>query len=143
MDFLPSGIIPILAIVYFIPSIVTSVRNHRQLGAIFRLNIFLGWTFVGWAAALIWAMDRDETKSTDAANRSPTCAAPIMDCFSEGSEPTGLTASPVPAARTAIAIAARDSILIAIVPPFVRRPERAFPFRTSRSRQKGRFRSRK
>ena len=60
--FLPSGLIPILAIVYFIPSIVASVRNHRQLGAIFRLNIFLGWTFVGWAAALIWAMDRDETK---------------------------------------------------------------------------------
>ena len=55
--FPPSGLIKILAIVYFIPSIVASVRNH-----IFRLNIFLGWTFIGWVAALIWAMDRDETK---------------------------------------------------------------------------------
>jgi hypothetical protein len=60
--FPPSGLILILAIVYFIPSIVASVCNHRQLGAIFRLNIFLGWTFIGWVAALIWAMDRDETK---------------------------------------------------------------------------------
>ena len=60
--FPPSGLILILAIVYLIPSIVASVRNHRQLGAIFRLNIFLGWTFIGWVAALIWAMDRDETK---------------------------------------------------------------------------------
>ena len=54
--FLPSVLILILA-VYFIPSIVASVRNHRQLGAIFRLNIFLGWTFVGWVAALIWAVE--------------------------------------------------------------------------------------
>jgi hypothetical protein len=58
--FLPSVLILILA-VYFIPSIVASVRNHRELGDIFRLNIFLGWTFVGWVAALIWAMERDET----------------------------------------------------------------------------------
>jgi hypothetical protein len=60
--FPPSGLILILAIVYFIPSIIASVRNHRQIGTIFRLNIFLGWTFIGWVAALIWAMDRDETK---------------------------------------------------------------------------------
>ena len=60
--FLPSGLILILAAVYFIPSIVASVLNHPQLGAIFRLNIFLGWTFIGWIAALIWAVDRDETK---------------------------------------------------------------------------------
>src|SRR5262249_42166506 len=38
-----------------------------------------------------------------------------VDCFSEGSEPTELTASPVPAARTAITIAARYSVLIAMV----------------------------
>jgi Superinfection immunity protein len=56
--FLPSGLILILAVIYFIPSIVASVRNHRQLAAIFRLNIFLGWTFIGWVAALIWAMER-------------------------------------------------------------------------------------
>ncbi len=59
--FLPSGLtglILILAVVYFIPSIVAAVRNHRELGAIFRLNISLGWTIVGWISALIWAMER-------------------------------------------------------------------------------------
>jgi hypothetical protein len=56
--FLPSGLILILAVVYFIPSIVAAVRNHRELGAIFRWNIFLGWTIVGWISALIWAMEK-------------------------------------------------------------------------------------
>ena len=53
-----NGLILILAVVYFIPSIVAAVRNHRELGAIFRLNISLGWTIVGWISALIWAMER-------------------------------------------------------------------------------------
>jgi len=55
--FLPSVLILILA-VYLIPSIIAAVRNHREVGAVFRLNLFLGWTFIGWLAALVWAMER-------------------------------------------------------------------------------------
>jgi len=40
-----------------------------------------------------------------------------MDCISGGSEPTEWTASPAPAATATIAIAARYSILMAMVPP--------------------------
>ena len=47
-----------------------------------------------------------------------------MDCFSGGSEPTEWTASPVPAATAAIAIAARYSILMAMVPPSAPRTNR-------------------
>ena len=52
-------------------------------------------------------------------------AAAGVGCFSDGSEPTEWTASPVPtAAKAAIAIAARYSILMAMVPPSAPRTNR-------------------
>ena len=42
---------------YFLPSIIG--RHKANAMAIFMLNIFLGWTFVGWVAALIWACTQD------------------------------------------------------------------------------------
>jgi hypothetical protein len=38
---------------YFIPSIVAGQRHHPQRMAIETLNLFLGWTFVGWVIALV------------------------------------------------------------------------------------------
>jgi hypothetical protein len=40
---------------YFVPTIIACYRNHARLPAIVALNIFLGWTFVGWIGALVWA----------------------------------------------------------------------------------------
>lgn len=40
--------------VYFLPSFVG--RHKRNSGAIVVLNLFLGWTLVGWVAALVWAL---------------------------------------------------------------------------------------
>lgn len=42
--------------VYFLPFIVASVRKHRQLAPILLTNLLLGWTVIGWIAALIWAV---------------------------------------------------------------------------------------
>src|SRR5438034_1161242 len=53
--------------------------------------------------------------STGSANSVANWVAAGVDCFSGGSEPTERTASPAPAAT--IAIAARYSILMAMVPP--------------------------
>ena len=39
---------------YFLPTIVG--RDKRNAGAIFTLNLLLGWTLVGWVVALVWAM---------------------------------------------------------------------------------------
>jgi len=39
---------------YFLPSIIA--RKTKYLNGILILNIFLGWTFLGWVAALIWAV---------------------------------------------------------------------------------------
>ncbi len=45
----------ILALIYLIPTVVASQRHHNNSGAIGALNIFLGWTFLGWVIALVWA----------------------------------------------------------------------------------------
>lgn len=43
-------------VIYFLPSIVAYNRNHNQYNPILLLNLFLGWTVIGWIAALIWAV---------------------------------------------------------------------------------------
>nr|WP_166308369.1 superinfection immunity protein [Bradyrhizobium sp. 2S1]MCK7672193.1 superinfection immunity protein [Bradyrhizobium sp. 2S1] len=44
----------ISAFLYFLPTYVAWRRAHHALLAIFITNLFLGWTFLGWVAALIW-----------------------------------------------------------------------------------------
>jgi hypothetical protein len=52
----------ILLVCYFIPAIVASCRRQNATGAIMVLNIFLGWTFIGWVIALVWASTNDLRK---------------------------------------------------------------------------------
>lgn len=40
---------------YLLPGIIASIRGHRQQPAIWLVDILLGWTFVGWIVALVWA----------------------------------------------------------------------------------------
>jgi len=42
-------------IIYFLPSIIAHRDGHKQAAAILVLNIFLGWTILGWIGALVWA----------------------------------------------------------------------------------------
>ena len=42
-------------VIYFVPTIVARLRHHHQRAAIFVLNLFLGWTLLGWVAALVWS----------------------------------------------------------------------------------------
>ena len=46
-------------IIYFIPLIVAHIRKHNNICAIAILNIVLGWTFLGWLAALLWSLNSD------------------------------------------------------------------------------------
>lgn len=45
----------VVLLLYFLPAIIASARRHNQRVAIFWLNLFLGWTFLGWIAAFVWA----------------------------------------------------------------------------------------
>lgn len=40
---------------YFLPAVVASQREHHNAGAIFVLNLLLGWTLLGWVVAMVWA----------------------------------------------------------------------------------------
>ena len=48
--------------VYFVPTIVASSRNVKHLAGIIVLNIFLGFTLLGWVGALIWAVSDEKLK---------------------------------------------------------------------------------
>ena len=48
---------------YLLPSIIAERRRHGDFPAILVLNILLGWTFIGWIFALVWAFcDKSGTK---------------------------------------------------------------------------------
>ncbi len=42
--------------IYAVPTIVAVLRGHRNVAAIVVINLFLGWTLVGWVGALVWAV---------------------------------------------------------------------------------------
>jgi hypothetical protein len=44
---------------YFLPSIIALARSKRDTLAIFLLNLFLGWSVIGWIVALVWAAKHD------------------------------------------------------------------------------------
>jgi Superinfection immunity protein len=51
--FLTIGVLGLLG--YLLPALVALWRQNRQWRAITVLNLLLGWTFVGWVVALVWA----------------------------------------------------------------------------------------
>lgn len=46
-------------LIYFLPTVVALVRHKRNTLSIFLLNLFLGWTLIGWIIALVWASTVD------------------------------------------------------------------------------------
>jgi RNA polymerase subunit RPABC4/transcription elongation factor Spt4 len=48
--------------IYFIPTIVASTRKVTNVGSVFVINLFLGWTLVGWAVALAMAVKTNMTQ---------------------------------------------------------------------------------
>lgn len=53
-------------VAYFIPTGLASSRGHPNTAAIFALNFLLGWTFIGWVVAFVWALTAVPTASDKA-----------------------------------------------------------------------------
>jgi ribosomal protein L32 len=75
----------VLAIVcYFIPSGVAAIRQVPNLGSVVVINLFLGWTFIGWVVALAMAMRSrahvpDESALQESgAKKCPDCAETVL-----------------------------------------------------------------
>jgi T4 superinfection immunity protein len=74
-------LIILLLVVYFVPAVVANSRHHRQLGPIVAVNLLLGWTILGWVAALAWALTTDiksrqveQGAATSVERKCPYCA---------------------------------------------------------------------
>jgi hypothetical protein len=54
------GLICLAILLYFLPTAIASRNKHPYGVAIFVLNLFAGWTFIGWLAALVWSLARPQ-----------------------------------------------------------------------------------
>jgi hypothetical protein len=54
--FLLGAVVLLSILLYFIPTVIAGLRGARHQVAILALNTLFGWTFIGWAAALVWAL---------------------------------------------------------------------------------------
>ena len=41
---------------YFLPTLIAFLRQHKNKLAIFLLNLLLGWTVLGWVVSLVWSV---------------------------------------------------------------------------------------
>lgn len=53
------GLVVILTI-YFAPALNAYLGKKKKSSAILALNLFLGWTMLGWVIALIWSFADDQ-----------------------------------------------------------------------------------
>lgn len=49
----------LIFVCYWIPTISAYSRKNKNATSILLLNLFLGWTVIGWVVALIWATKKD------------------------------------------------------------------------------------
>ena len=49
-------------VVYFLPAIIAWNYRIRRAKAILALNFLLGWTFIGWVGAFVWAIAEVESQ---------------------------------------------------------------------------------
>jgi hypothetical protein len=84
IDMIPSFFWPLILVccvigpfIGFFPTIIG--RAKKNCRAIFALNLFLGWTFIGWVVALVWAFMEDSPE--DEALARPLDVKPILIVF--------------------------------------------------------------
>lgn len=58
------ALILFLLVAYFVPTIVALIRGKSNAGAIFVLNLLLGWSLIGWVVALVWAVSNQAVDRT-------------------------------------------------------------------------------
>ena len=51
--------------IYLIPTIIAKVKRKRNLSGIALLNIFTGWSMVGWIISLVWAVSPDRQQKEE------------------------------------------------------------------------------
>lgn len=83
---LGTGAIILILALYFVPTLIAAIKGKSNSVAIFALNLILGWTFIGWLVAFIWALTNDNKQqivvNSHASNDrsiSPVMTVPIQE----------------------------------------------------------------
>jgi hypothetical protein len=58
-----------LAGLYLVPTGIAFCRHHHQRGSITIINVFLGWTLLGWVGALAWSASGDQPTDSSTPSR--------------------------------------------------------------------------
>lgn len=64
-------------LIYFIPGIIAANRDHPNTGAIWALNLLLGWTVLGWIGSLVWALTYNKATPIADTKQCAYCAETI------------------------------------------------------------------
>jgi hypothetical protein len=56
MSWLAAGALMGCAVLYFLPTFVSGLRGRPNTPALLVVNLFLGWTLLGWVLCLAWAL---------------------------------------------------------------------------------------
>lgn len=59
--------IVLVVVIYFVPALVANLRKARNENLIGVINLFLGWTVLGWFVALAMALDAKPREKKDCA----------------------------------------------------------------------------
>lgn len=95
-------------ILYFMPTIEANRRESKSTGSVALLNLLLGWTLIGWIAAMLWAM-RDATPEQKAAIEAdsktcPHCAETVKAAAKVCKHCHGVLTPPVAASTPPVAV---------------------------------------
>lgn len=64
-------------LLYVLPTIIAAFRQKANVAPIILVNVLLGWTFIGWIVAMVWALS---TQAIDAPPRPVARPTPPLLC---------------------------------------------------------------
>jgi|SRR5882672_9924668 len=97
-------------LIYFLPTIIALISGCNRTGAVFVMNLFLGWTFIGWVWAFVWAVSPNRQSQNVIINNhvsadrtiNPIIAQPTNDNFQQFSNTQSLQKQPAQIKMTTI-----------------------------------------
>jgi hypothetical protein len=69
--------VPLMLIfLYFLPTVAAIASGHPAFQSVFIINLFFGWTIIGWFVALSWTLRRPDSAKNPGYRLTPFGAVP-------------------------------------------------------------------